>query len=135
MVLGRKWCESGGLLLIFWSQQSKHELAFVRNEAHQPQTGMPRVLSSVSLPVHTMMRVSALPLALLLVALLLGQQAAGARKIGGRCPPPGFDALPSSEFNITQHIEAPWYVQQQVSEKGRVGPPAAAALAHQRLSP
>lgn len=55
---------------------------------------------------------SALPLALLLVALL-GQQAGARAGLSGRCPPKGFRALPASKFNITEYIAAPWYAQRQ----------------------
>jgi hypothetical protein len=75
------------------------------------------VLSCSRCPPVDMAPLSALPLALLLVALL-AQQAAGARTGHAgrhRCPPKGFDALPSSEFNITEYIAAPWYAQRQVS--------------------
>ena len=67
---------------------------------------------------------SALPLALLLVALL-GQQAGARAGLSGRCPPKGFRALPASKFNITEYIAAPWYAQRQV--RGRIRGQASAA--------
>jgi hypothetical protein len=40
-------------------------------------------------------------------------KAAPAQQAAFTCPPRGFDAL--KEFNITEYISAPWYVQAQVS--------------------